>query len=211
MARVKVCPIPGCGYENAADRMSCRQCRSPLANVALTDSAAVVESSAGSEERTSNGPALGGATSPAGGPKDPRRARLVFDWGEVVITSREPVGIGRDPSFSPQVAEHIPDNVYVSRQHAQVFMRSDGTTWLRHLSTTNPTYVNGRKPSDAENAAHRRGGHRVLAAPESHRPVRVRPGRWRRTQTRRTAVACNNGRPKRSASVSPACELGVGL
>ena len=111
----------------------------------LTDPAAAAES----KERTGNGPAApGGATSHGGGPEDARRTTLVFPWGTVVVTSREPVGIGRDPQFSPQAAGRIADNDYVSRRHAQVFMQDDGTTCLRHLSTTNPTYVNGRKYTD---------------------------------------------------------------
>ena len=142
MARVKVCPVSDCRHENSPGDLSCRECRSSLAGVPLTDPAPAAKS----EERTGKSPAApGGATSPGGGPEDAWRATLVFRWGSVVVTSREPVGIGRDPRFSPQVAGRIADNDYVSRRHAEVFMQEDGTTCLRHLSATNPTYVNGRK------------------------------------------------------------------
>ena len=69
------------------------------------------------------------------------RATLVFEWGEVAVTNRNSVRVGRDPEFSRH-AKEIGDNEYVSRRHAEVFMRG-GRVYLRHMSTTNPTYRNG--------------------------------------------------------------------
>jgi pSer/pThr/pTyr-binding forkhead associated (FHA) protein len=49
-----------------------------------------------------------------------------------------PITIGRDGSCDIAF-----DDAAVSRHHAEVFMRDEGCV-VRHLSATNPTYVNGR-------------------------------------------------------------------
>lgn len=155
MARVKVCPNPDCGYRNSPGEPRCTECGYPVANVLVTDDAPVAEPPP-DEPIGNRGPA--GASVPAPGNalvEEPRekppettletpigpRATLVFEWGEVAVTNRDPVRVGRDPEFSPH-ADHITDNEFVSRRHAEVFMR-DGRIYVRHMSTTNPTYHNG--------------------------------------------------------------------
>ena len=136
MARVKVCPD---GHENPPDRLRCgyENCGYPLEGVRVTDAA---------PEGAGDGLSGRGGTQPSGPmTDDARRATLVFDRGEVVVTGREPAGIGRDPAFSPGAAGRIGDNDYVSRRHAEVFIKYDGCTYVRHLSATNPTYVNGER------------------------------------------------------------------
>jgi pSer/pThr/pTyr-binding forkhead associated (FHA) protein len=57
---------------------------------------------------------------------------------DVPLPPDRPLVIGREPGCDVVVADAT-----VSRQHCEVFLR-DGRPWLRHLSATNVTYVNGR-------------------------------------------------------------------
>jgi pSer/pThr/pTyr-binding forkhead associated (FHA) protein len=69
--------------------------------------------------------------------------RLALRWtedGEDIILPIPDVGvvsIGRDGD-----CDVILTDATVSRLHAQIYSR-DGTPYLRHISTTNPTYLNG--------------------------------------------------------------------
>lgn len=153
MARVKVCP--GCGYRNSPGEPRCTKCGYPIADVRATDDAPVAEppphepiGSRESEGRSEATPRDAPLEQPPEKPRETTletpigpRATLVFEWGEVAVTNRNSVCVGRDPEFSPH-ADHITDNEFVSRRHAEVFMR-DGRIYVRHMSTTNPTYHNG--------------------------------------------------------------------
>jgi pSer/pThr/pTyr-binding forkhead associated (FHA) protein len=48
------------------------------------------------------------------------------------------ISLGRDPE-----CDVVFDDLTISRRHAEV-VEVDGRVYLRHLSRTNPTYVNGR-------------------------------------------------------------------
>ena len=140
MARVKVCPT--CGRKNPAVELSC-PCNYPLGDVPVTDDTPLGKDAEpapkkGSDEVVSevrDAPELPGTIF-----EDAARATLVFEWGEIAVSGRDSVRIGRDPEFSPH-AEQIADNEYVSRRHAEVFMEND-YLYVRHMSTTNPTYRN---------------------------------------------------------------------
>ena len=59
----------------------------------------------------------------------------------------ETVGIGRDPEFCRHARE-LSGNMYVSRRHAEFFLDGEGFLTVRHLSRTNPTYLNGTPIGD---------------------------------------------------------------
>ena len=48
------------------------------------------------------------------------------------------LSLGRDPG-----CDVVFDDLTISRRHAEI-VEMDGRAYLRHLSRTNPTYVNGR-------------------------------------------------------------------
>jgi hypothetical protein len=131
MARVKVCPV--CEFQNKPVEIFCEKDGVSLIDVPITDS--------------DNGPQQSPAAGPAARPQTPgtrreeawlaTRAALEFPWGMVEVTGRLPVG--RDPDFSP-VADRLND--YVSQRHAEVFLEGS-QLYVRHIGTTNPTYVNG--------------------------------------------------------------------
>jgi pSer/pThr/pTyr-binding forkhead associated (FHA) protein len=54
------------------------------------------------------------------------------------IPDARPLVLGRDPA-----CDVVFDDGTVSRRHCELFVR-DGRAWLRHLSASNPTYLNGR-------------------------------------------------------------------
>ena len=153
MARVKVCP--GCGHKNSPGEPRCTACAYPVANVLATVDPPV-EAPTPDEPIGNGGPTGPSVPVPNDAPVEEApeklrkttleapigpRATLVFEWGEVAVTNRDSVRVGRDPEFSPH-ADRITDNEYVSRRHAEVFMK-DGRVYVRHMSTTNPTYHNG--------------------------------------------------------------------
>lgn len=133
MARVKVCPV--CKFENKPGEFFCERidCGVSLADVPITDDAA------GPQRPATAGPATRLRT--PGTLREEAltavRAALEFPWGAVEVTGR--LLVGRDPDFSP-VADRLND--YVSQRHAEVFLEG-GQLYVRHVGTTNPTYVNG--------------------------------------------------------------------
>jgi hypothetical protein len=71
-------------------------------------------------------------------------ARWALRWETITgpvtrdIPDHRVLVLGRDPTCDVAF-----DDGTVSRRHCELFVR-DGRAWLRHLSTRNPTYVNGR-------------------------------------------------------------------
>ena len=156
MARVIQCPA--CGAANALHEMFCVECHTPLTGAAKTTGsppAAAGGKSGDAGARDGEGePAAAPEAAPAPA-RDPGvaatrmepgaagpRATLAFGWGEVAVGPGETVGIGRDPEFCRHARE-LDGNMYVSRRHAEFFLDGDGFLSVRHLSRTNPTYVNG--------------------------------------------------------------------
>jgi hypothetical protein len=131
MARVRICPV--CEFHNKPGEIFCEQDGVSLIDVPITNS--------------DNGPQRPSAVDPAARPQTPgtrreeaqpaTRVALEFPWGTVDVMGRLPVG--RDPGFSP-LADQLND--YVSQRHAEVFLEGS-QLYVRHVGTTNPTYVNG--------------------------------------------------------------------
>jgi hypothetical protein len=133
----------------------CERDQFPLVDVPLTDEAAA---------------ALGPKKDFDSEPADPRvRTTLEFPWGEVEVKDR--LNVGRDPEFSP-LAHKIANNDYVSRRHAEVFVK-EGFLYIQHLGTTNPTYLNG-KPIEAEATVELADGDEISFS--RHLTARVRLG-----------------------------------
>ena len=130
MARVKRCEV--CGKESPPNELFCPSpCGSSLAFVPESDA-----------------PASGAAATPAAlsHPSTTSHFELVFSWGAVAIGDR--LRIGRDGAFSA-IADQIIDMKTVSGRHAEVFTDA-GTVKIRHISETNPTYVEGRPMAPGE-------------------------------------------------------------
>ena len=159
MARVIQCPA--CGAANALHEMFCVECHTPLTGAAKTTSsppaAAGAENGGAREDERERAAVPAPAREPEAAPAPARdagvaatrmepgpgpRATLAFEWGEVAVGPGETVGIGRDPEFCRHARE-LDGNMYVSRRHAEFFLDGDGFLSVRHLSRTNPTYVNG--------------------------------------------------------------------
>lgn len=138
MARMKVCPV--CGHRNRPGELECEQDRVPLGDVPLTDEA----EASGQKEDFGSEPIRPPDRTTREGAWSAACATLEFPWGEVEVRDR--LNVGRDPEFSP-LAHRLADNYYVSRRHAEVFVK-EGFLYIRHLGTTNPTYHNG-KPIEA--------------------------------------------------------------
>jgi len=140
MARMKVCPV--CGHRNRLDELECERDRVSLADVPAKDVAEAAEPklAVGVERQrppraTTREKAWGAA-----------KAALEFPWGRAEVGDR--LNIGRDPEFSP-LAERLADNDYVSGRHAELFLK-EGILHVRHVGTTNGTYVRGEpiKPGE---------------------------------------------------------------
>lgn len=132
MARIKVCPV--CGHRNRLDELECERDGVSLADVQVKDEAEAAEpkpllSTNGEPPRATTRENTWMTA----------RAVLVFPWGRVEVSDH--LNVGRDPEFSP-LADRLADNEYVSGRHAEVFLRS-GILHVRHVGTTNRTYVRG--------------------------------------------------------------------
>ena len=83
-------------------------------------------------------------------------AKLTFDWGEEEIG--DVLVVGRDSATSP-LAGKLQAFVTVSGSHAELRPVNEGVQ-IRHLSQTNPTYLDGR-PLDAGETVIARNGARI--------------------------------------------------
>ena len=141
MARMKVCPE--CRRRNRSTVAECDECKYPLEDVRVTvdppvsDPEPVGDPDGEADPRGQGSPRNRTRMDSA---DDGARATLVFEKREIAVPPEDSVRIGRDPEFSKH-AEWIAGNAYVSRRHAEVFMKS-GFLHVRHLSKTNPTYHN---------------------------------------------------------------------
>lgn len=151
MARVIQCPA--CGAGNDLHELFCIECHTPLTGAAKTTGPppppADAEDGGPPVREDECEPAAAAMQVEAGvavTTMEPRaavpRATLSFEWGDVVVGPRETVGIGRDPEFCRHARE-LSGNMYVSRRHAEFFLDGEGFLTMRHLSRTNPTYLNG--------------------------------------------------------------------
>lgn len=136
MARVKVCPVRTCGTTNKPNQRRCKECGTDLTRVEIREEGEGSDVEPGSiPERKEQIP---GANREELGTTV--RAALEFPWGKVPV--RGGLNIGRLPEFSP-IADWIEENLSVSGRHAEVYLDEDGFLYVRHMSTTNPTYING--------------------------------------------------------------------
>ncbi len=71
---------------------------------------------------------------------------LEFPWGLEEIDCQ--LNVGRDPDFSPLWSQ-IADIRYVSKRHAELY-RMGSALLVRHVGTTNPTFINGRPLATGE-------------------------------------------------------------
>lgn len=75
--------------------------------------------------------------------------RLVFRGQPVAVPAPGPLLLGRDPELSP-VAALFSAHDNVSRRHASIGVRSDGSVWVRDERSANGTFVNdARVPAGA--------------------------------------------------------------
>lgn len=74
-------------------------------------------------------------------------ATVRFAGGRVVLRPApgESVRLGRDPDWAPRTGTAFADELSVSRRHAEIEARSDGSLWLTEYyeGTTHGTSVNG--------------------------------------------------------------------
>ena len=131
MAPVKVCPV--CSKVNGPSAFSCLGCGVDVSSVEPSEFEEHDRDSGVSGATAAHGTQLECET-PTG------KVSVIFPWGHELISDRLPVG--RDAEFSP-LSSRLADNNYVSRRHAELFLR-DGYLYVRHVGETNPTYVNGR-------------------------------------------------------------------
>lgn len=164
---------PRCGTENKPGRRNCRLCgvglvsRSPSWHVptepAPVESASPVERGARPATVCGCGTAvpLGetvcqtcflpvGAMPSAAIPTEAATEAtpyvLAFPWGDELHDGTVPLGLGREPGFSP-FAARLASFPTVSRRHARLEPAGGGLV-LVHLSTTNATWLNGQPVSD---------------------------------------------------------------
>jgi hypothetical protein len=79
----------------------------------------------------------------------PAPVRLVFRGQPVEVSPPGPLLLGRDPGLSP-VAALFGAHDNVSRRHASVGVRPDGSVWVRDERSANGTFVNdARVPAGA--------------------------------------------------------------
>lgn len=139
MARVRLCI--NCGNENRPTEVYCAHCAADLDGVSIEDTDQPRASNPDHVDEVVQDDPLAeflSAGTPAG-------FSLAFPWGEVLVTDR--LGIGRDDLFSPIAAQLMPFGT-VSGIHAELWL--DGAALrLRHLSQSNPTYINGVPHNDA--------------------------------------------------------------
>lgn len=134
MARIKICHL--CQFRNNPDEINCQNCGVEL-TAPPTDERTSAEVTTGAvPERKQR---IQGTVQEELGTA--ACAALEFPWGKVPVTGRLP--IGRDPEFSP-IANCIEENLYVSGRHAEVYLDEDGFLYVRHIGTSNLTYVNGK-------------------------------------------------------------------
>ena len=132
MARVRRCH--SCGHNNAPTVDYCVVCKLALYDPPIEESEITDAPTAPVAEPVESNPLASFMAKAA----EPRFA-VVFPWGEVKINVH--LGIGRDESFSA-VAAQLQEYPFVSNRHAELWV--DGAHLrLRHLSRSNPTYVNG--------------------------------------------------------------------
>lgn len=137
MARMKKCPE--CGHLNSVGELYCDACQSSLSSDDIVE---VDEQGEYPQEVKRPSEEVGSQSNVLG-----VEAYLEFPWGPVRIDRQ--LNVGRDPEFSP-VAGEIQDP-HVSRRHAE--LRWDGSRLVvRHVGTTNPTFVNAKSLAPGEEA-----------------------------------------------------------
>ena len=90
--------------------------------------------------------------------------RLQFEFGQYIVEPERRIAghvepglrIGRSHEFST-VAEHLTGHMKVSREHAELGRRADGTVWIRDIGSTNGTYVNTTRIESGEECTLREG------------------------------------------------------
>jgi hypothetical protein len=125
----ETCPESACGLELDGDRC-------PLHGIIVP---AASQRSGGTDPES---------TGPPGGP-DAQGLAVVFPWGSYAL-GPEPLLVGRSTTAPGGLAERMlehgrwtgTDYGNVSRSHAVVWSDTQGA-WIRHLSTTNETLLNG--------------------------------------------------------------------
>ena len=135
MARIRRCR--GCGFENRDVALYCNSCGIDLEGCENVDwpSQTPATHALQPEPPLYNDP-LEAFLAPS--PR-PVRASLIFPWGEIEFCDR--LHVGKDVNFSP-IAQQLASFPTVSEVHAELWF--DGPRlYLRNLSNTNPTYVNG--------------------------------------------------------------------
>ena len=137
MARMKKCPE--CRHLNSVGELYCDACQSSLSSDDIVEideqGEYPQEVKRPSEESGSQSSALN------------VEAFLEFPWGLVRIDRQ--LNVGRDVDFSP-IAVEI-HNDHVSNRHAE--LRWDGARLVvRHVGTSNPTYVNSKELASGEDA-----------------------------------------------------------
>ena len=137
MARMKKCPE--CGHLNSVGELYCDACQSSLSS----DDIVEVDEQGEYPQEVKRPSEQSGSQSSALDVE----AFLEFPWGPVRIDRQ--LNVGRDPEFSP-VAGEIQDP-HVSRRHAEMWW--DGSRLVvRHVGTTNPTFVNDKALAPGEEA-----------------------------------------------------------
>lgn len=138
MARMKKCPE--CGHLNSVGELYCDAC-----GCSLSDDDVV--------EVNEQGEHPGEDVKPRNEEREPQASALdvealvEFPWGAVRIGKQ--LNVGRDADFSP-IAVEIHDE-RVSNRHAE--LRWDGSRLVvRHVGTTNPTFVNSKELATGEEA-----------------------------------------------------------
>jgi hypothetical protein len=157
MARVRICSA--CGHRNPPQEMFCEgPCGgTSLANVPSTELGEGLAAAAPGTSQASRAPHVSNpadppapATAPAPATVREREtvARLVFPWGEEQV--RGTLAVGRDPAYSP-LARRLQAYPSVSSRHAELRSTRDGFA-VRHVGSTNPTYIDGRALASGETA-----------------------------------------------------------
>lgn len=133
MGRVRVCPV--CATRNPAGNKACLKCGRSLVGVFPKDEADLPP--------PPPGPAPGGTEDPGatGSGVQPGSLVLVFPWGAKPIQGETLLGYD-NPAFRTHIEELGEPGRHVSGAHASISCR-DGRFFIRHLSETNGTYLDG--------------------------------------------------------------------
>ena len=133
---------PGCERRVPAALSRCPRCMLPLGDTA-EDAKGDTD---GDRDRGRDGDA-GATAGAASGPRAEASATLRFSGGRVDVRLRpgDVRQLGRDQDWAPATARGFADERSVSRRHAEVALRTDGTLWVTEHQdgTTHGTRVNG--------------------------------------------------------------------